>query len=364
MGLQQLYHLHQMEKLLAKKQRGENVSKISIPICLSVIVNSLVNLQQAKNNLSKKEYERVYALYKYYDIDKHETPMTVDEYIQIAGHIIDKFQALAPWEKYNGSGAPYISQTTVSQALNIQEHIYKWPDGFARFFDINVKSGNLFAAIQYIYGYYVLLERIGIWDLEYINGYNIPKVNPKSPYFWYEHPATAEFPEMPLYFDHMPDSLNEEKILLAANLFFSHILINPINSTENDACRRFEQSIRFFANIIDKSKCEKDLNIDRRRIDLDGKTATFNDDRMSLMIDLRDALSRKEINWNEVCISYYGHIADWCGVESKQIYILSAYNDLQTWRKLALQKQLPAPFSNYTNTILNLTKPLGGKVAQ
>lgn len=128
MGLQQLYHLHQMEKLVAKMQRGEDVSQISIPLCLSVIVNSLINLKQAKSNLSEKEYERVYTLYKYYDVDKYETPMTVNEYVQTAGHIIDKFQALAPWEKYNGSGTPYISQTTASQVLNIQESVYTWPD--------------------------------------------------------------------------------------------------------------------------------------------------------------------------------------------------------------------------------------------
>lgn len=109
MDIQAILHSRKMSFLLKKMQKGVDVSSFTVPISRCSIVNEIINISQARKNLSQEQYNSVYALYKIYDNEKTEIPMTPYEYIILYGKMIDEFQQLAPWQMYNGDGRPYVS---------------------------------------------------------------------------------------------------------------------------------------------------------------------------------------------------------------------------------------------------------------
>lgn len=84
-------------KDVAKIKSG-GTAKLSI----SQITCLITNMPDAQKNLSKSEFEAVYALYK--ELRKCKTKMVMDKrgYIDTAIKIIKKFDAIAPYEKYSG----------------------------------------------------------------------------------------------------------------------------------------------------------------------------------------------------------------------------------------------------------------------
>ncbi len=78
--------------------RNGNIASLSY----GMLVNGLINLQDAQRKLSKEQFSRVYALYK--DFKKCTTPIKMDQYSYIyhCKEIIGKFDEIAPYELYSG----------------------------------------------------------------------------------------------------------------------------------------------------------------------------------------------------------------------------------------------------------------------
>ena len=66
------------------------------------IVNLIINLPDANRNLSPEQFRRVYALFQEISRDKEQREMTFSGYLDAATRIIDRFNAIAPYELYCG----------------------------------------------------------------------------------------------------------------------------------------------------------------------------------------------------------------------------------------------------------------------
>lgn len=71
-------------------------------LSISQITNFIINLSDAQKNLSKTQYSAIYSLYKEMSKCKTKIEMDMNEYLKTAINIIEKFDALAPYEKYSG----------------------------------------------------------------------------------------------------------------------------------------------------------------------------------------------------------------------------------------------------------------------
>ena len=78
-------------------------------LSLSQITCFIVNMPDAKKNLSAKEYDAIYGLYK--KLRKCTTKMAMDMkgYTDTAVEIIKMFDRIAPYEKYSGANEIEIS---------------------------------------------------------------------------------------------------------------------------------------------------------------------------------------------------------------------------------------------------------------
>lgn len=92
-------HLQKMIKATQGVRHGKGNSEETIPICLSSIVNYMVSPQKARENLSEEKYQQFLSIYQNYDADIYETPMTVEDYNKVSTHIVEKFNAIVPWDK-------------------------------------------------------------------------------------------------------------------------------------------------------------------------------------------------------------------------------------------------------------------------
>ena len=82
----------------ARLRKGK-LAKLSI----AQITNLIVNLPDAKKNLSPEEFEKVHDLYKSLRMCKVKTSVTASEYLSTATCIVKCFHSQAPFEKYSGS---------------------------------------------------------------------------------------------------------------------------------------------------------------------------------------------------------------------------------------------------------------------
>lgn len=81
-----------------QKMKQGGTAKLS----MAQITDMIINLPDATKNLSKEDFEKVYALYK--EFKKCRTKMVLDmnAYLECATQIIKRFDRIAPYEKYSG----------------------------------------------------------------------------------------------------------------------------------------------------------------------------------------------------------------------------------------------------------------------
>ena len=84
-------------KDVAKIKNG-GIAKLSI----SQITGLIVNLPDAQRNLSPKEFNEVYQLFRKLRTCKTKIQMNIDGYLKQAIEIVKRFDAIAPYEKYSG----------------------------------------------------------------------------------------------------------------------------------------------------------------------------------------------------------------------------------------------------------------------
>lgn len=71
-------------------------------LSISQVVNLITNMPDAQKNLSNKEFEQVYSLYKQMRKCSTKIPVNLDGYFDMALEIIQRFDSIAPYEKYSG----------------------------------------------------------------------------------------------------------------------------------------------------------------------------------------------------------------------------------------------------------------------
>lgn len=81
-----------------QKIKNGETAKLSI----SQITGLLINLIDAKENLSAYEFNQIYSLFNSLRTCKRKTEMNYESYLQQAVDIIKRFDAIAPYEKYSG----------------------------------------------------------------------------------------------------------------------------------------------------------------------------------------------------------------------------------------------------------------------
>ncbi|MFR7758307.1 MAG: hypothetical protein ACLU3G_04335 [Christensenellales bacterium] len=71
-------------------------------LTISQITGLLINLPDAEKNLSKEEFNRIYALFEEMRKCNTKMQMNIDLYLDTAVKIIKEFDKIAPYEKYSG----------------------------------------------------------------------------------------------------------------------------------------------------------------------------------------------------------------------------------------------------------------------
>lgn len=87
-------------RAIKKAQQIKNGGNASISV--SSITNMIINLPDASQQLSKDDFDKVYALYK--KMRKCKTPINMDinGYYETAINILREFDKIAPCESYLG----------------------------------------------------------------------------------------------------------------------------------------------------------------------------------------------------------------------------------------------------------------------
>lgn len=88
-----------------QKIKSGKIAELSI----SQITGLIVNMTEAKNNLSSEKFKEIYNLFL--ELRKCNTKIKMDQnaYIEMCLEIIQKFDVIAPYEKYSGSNEMEIS---------------------------------------------------------------------------------------------------------------------------------------------------------------------------------------------------------------------------------------------------------------
>lgn len=88
-----------------QKIKSGKIAELSI----SQITGLIVNMTEAKNNLSSEKFKEIYNLFL--ELRKCNTKIKMDQkaYIEMCIEIIQKFDVIAPYEKYSGGNEMEIS---------------------------------------------------------------------------------------------------------------------------------------------------------------------------------------------------------------------------------------------------------------
>lgn len=83
-------------------------------LSIAQITSCIVNIQDAEQNLSRTEFEKVYSLFLQYLQKTTKTSHNISSYIETAISIIRSFDAIAPYELYSG-GDPQECSALLSE---------------------------------------------------------------------------------------------------------------------------------------------------------------------------------------------------------------------------------------------------------
>ena len=123
---------------LKKLKKGE-IANLSI----SQIVNIIINLLDAKKNLSQEQYKNVHMLYNEYRKCNTKLQLTMNGYLNIAIKLIKSFDRIAPYEKYSGGNElefSFMMQDIRSEvnSQNIKEELNNLVDMYGDSNDENI----------------------------------------------------------------------------------------------------------------------------------------------------------------------------------------------------------------------------------
>jgi len=123
---------------LKKLKKGE-IANLS----MSQIVNAIINLSDAKKNLSQEQYKNVYMLYREYRKCNTKLQLTMNGYLNIAIKLIKSFDRIAPYEKYSGGNElefSFMMQDIRSEvnSQNIKEELNNLVDMYGDSNDENI----------------------------------------------------------------------------------------------------------------------------------------------------------------------------------------------------------------------------------
>jgi hypothetical protein len=82
---------------MMKLQKGN-----SIMLSKADIAKVVINLPDAKRNLTKEAFEKVFALYAQYQKDKTKESYNLINFSKAKADMITEFNKIAPWKIYNG----------------------------------------------------------------------------------------------------------------------------------------------------------------------------------------------------------------------------------------------------------------------
>jgi len=93
-------------KAISDVQKIKNGRKAKLS--KSQIVNLIINLQDAKKNLSAEDFKSVFEKFKQYRKETTKTEMGISDYLDTCFDLIDSFETIAPFELYNGGDSSMI----------------------------------------------------------------------------------------------------------------------------------------------------------------------------------------------------------------------------------------------------------------
>lgn len=341
-------------------QKGADVSSYKIPISRSSIVNEIVNIGQAKRNLSQEQYRSVYALYKVYNSEKVEIPMTPSEYVITYGNMVDAFQQLAPWEKYNGDGRPYISSDLMQKTLQAQAgentnvRIKSLPDSICNSKPIDILHIDLFLSASILRTYYTMLKKLGVCSLEYVKSYVVPEYNNSQTDFSCCRKSDC------LFVNKFPEILSTQTVVCCSKIHFASLLLSSANPLVDS------QKILNFASYraLIVAVAEDALNSSEEQIrseayteyqQIDADLSRFSSNLTLLMLEINDELKSKKISYNDALYRYYSYVAEQCSIENVEHFIFTCVCSLSEWRDMALKDHLPKELLALKETIIDVT---------
>ena len=118
-------------RAIAEVQKLKSGKRANLSI--SQIVGLITNMSDASRNLSKKQFDEVYALFTEYRKCKTKLNIAMNDYLDIAIKIIKSFDLIAPYEKYSGGNAlefSFMMQDIRSEITqqNIEEELFNMVD--------------------------------------------------------------------------------------------------------------------------------------------------------------------------------------------------------------------------------------------
>lgn len=360
MGIQAFLHLRKMSSLVEKMRQGVDVSSLKVPISRSSIVNEIVNIGQAKRNLSQEQYHSVYTLYKTFDNEKAEIPMTPPEYVTIYGSMIDSFQQLAPWEKYNGDGRPYISSASMEKVVQVQTHVsvntnIKFlPNSVCDSKSIDISHVDLFLSASILRTYYTALKKLGACDFEYVKSYIVPKYDNEQTYFSCCRKSDC------LFVNNFPTILSTEAVVCCSKIHFASLLLSSANSLVDH--QKILDIAAYRALIVATTEDALNNSEDKIRSEAYAKYQLINADLNQfssnltlLMLEIIDDLKSKRTTYNDAMYKYYSYVADQCSIKNAHHLISTCTCSLSEWREAALKNHLPTELSTWKETIISVT---------
>lgn len=110
-GGQTIKQMKQEFESFMEAVNGVQLIKYGATVKLSTaqLANILVNLPDAKINLSEKDYDLLVSLYQRMRKDVEKIPMNYEKYLENSLGIIRAFDLVAPYEKYSGTSEHEVS---------------------------------------------------------------------------------------------------------------------------------------------------------------------------------------------------------------------------------------------------------------
>ena len=81
----------------------------TVKLSIAQITNLLVNLPDAKHNLSEKDFNLLFSMYQRMIKEVKKIPMNYEKYVEKSMIVIKAFDTIAPYEKYSGSTEHEVS---------------------------------------------------------------------------------------------------------------------------------------------------------------------------------------------------------------------------------------------------------------